>query len=210
MARIEWDGLGARRYEAGCDHGVLYGREGKAFSWNGLTSVDDNMSDVNIELYPLDGVTHLGRRTIGAYSGTLKALTYPDEFLEYDGYNDIDSGFFLSGQPSPGLFGLSYRTKISTDTAPDQGYKLHILYNLMAKPDTRTSNTLAGSNDSEEFSWSLSSLGVMVPGRRPTAHIILDSTKMVPGAMNAIENFLYGTSTGDGQLAKPLSLLSLY
>lgn len=210
MTAVLWDQVGSRRFEGGCDRGVLYLQDDTVVPWNGLTSVSDDSTDTTIEEYFLDGVKYLNRRIVGDYAGTLKALTYPDEFIEYDGILEYDQGIFVTGQPVGKTFGLSYRTKIGNDTSGnDYGYKLHILYNLTAKPDTRTYATETSSVSAQEFSWTLAGVVVPVLGFRPMVHLIIDSTKVIDGAMGVFEGMLYGTDISDPFLPQAADLVGM-
>ena len=81
------------------------------------------------------------------FTGTMKALTYPDEFLPYEGILQDQQGFYVTHQPM-GRFGLSYQTKIGNDLDPEAGYKIHVLYNLTAVPLQRTFETVAENGKS--------------------------------------------------------------
>lgn len=211
MTRLLWDQVGERRYEAGCDRGVLYLPEGSPVVWNGLTSVEEDLGDVTVDSYYLDGVKYLDSRNLGDYSGTLKALTYPDEFLQFDGFQEFEEGLFATSQPVKETFGLSYRTKVGDDVSGlDLGYKLHVLYNLTAQPDNRSFSTLNASATSEEFSWKLTGIPIAIPGMRPAVHIVVDSTKVGAGSMENIENYLYGTESAPGSLPDAATLVELY
>jgi len=210
MTAVLWDQIGSRRFEGGCDRGVLYLPDGTAVPWNGLTAVTDDTTDTTIEEYFLDGVKYLNRRIVGDYSGTLKAVTYPDEFLEFDGFQEYGQGIFVTGQPVGKTFGLVYRTKVGNDTSGnDYGYKLHLLYNLTAKPDTRTYSTESSSISAEEFSWTLAGVPVTVLGYRPMVHLIIDSTKVIDGAMVIFEDMVYGSDTTDPFLPQPSDLMAI-
>lgn len=201
MTKLQWDAVGSRKFEAGCDRGVLYLPDGSAVPWNGLTSVTDDTGDTAIEDHFLDGVKYLSRRIVGDYSGTLKALTYPDEFMQFDGIVEWDDGLFATGQSVSNTFGLSYRTLLGSDISDlGAGYRLHVLYNLVAKPDSRNYGTLTDKISAEEFGWTLSGVPVYIPGLRPTVHMFIDSTRVSPGSMLTFEAILYGTDTTDGRL----------
>lgn len=212
MSALVWDKSGTRKFEAGVDRGVLFLYDGSAVAWNGLTACSEDPADINVEEYYLDGLKYLNRRTPNDYSGTLKALTYPDEFLPFDGLQAADDGIFVTGQSVRNTFGLSYRTRVGNDqSGADLGYKLHVLYNLTAKPDSRTYSTMAATSTAEEFSWTLSGVPVAVPGMRPAVHFIIDSTKVFNGAMLIFENALYGTATAPGKLPDaPVLVKMLY
>jgi hypothetical protein len=200
MATLVWDKVGERVYQTGVDHGVLYLHDGTAKVWNGLTSVEESPG-FELKEFHLDGVKYLQNLIPGDYSGKLKAYTYPDVFESIGG---IDTGFLGLGiydQP-PHSFNLSYRTRIGNDLeGTERGYKIHILYNVTAVPDSYSFDTATDSSVQPiEFSWSLSGVPVKLEGFRPTVHVSIDSTKVSPQLLNLLEELLYGTSTSDPRL----------
>jgi hypothetical protein len=206
MTRLSWEDVVDRTYEEGLDRGVLYLADGSAVPWNGLTGVDEDASgDENTPLF-VDGFKYFDYPTIGDYVATLRAITYPDEFMELEGSIALGGGLFVDGQ-TPKTFGLSYRTRIANPVAGTKyGYKIHILYNLTAEVDTKAHVTLGEENSPEEFTWTLSGVPENVVGYRPTAHAIVDSTRTHAEYLEYLENILYGTDTEDPQLP-PLSEL---
>lgn len=197
MAKLQWNSVGDRRYEAGIDRGVLYlPEEENAVPWNGLTSVDE-VSDTTVEPLYFNGVKYFDYTTRGDYKGTLKAFTYPKEFELFDGVLESpDNGIFITGQIPKGVFHLSYRTMIGNDIdGITSGYKIHVLYNLTAKPSNKTYRTLGVNETAFEFAWELSSVPVEAFNLRPTSHIIFDTTKMHEIAIYEVERALYGTET---------------
>lgn len=191
MPVLEWDKLGSRVYETGVDRGVLYLDEGVAIPWNGLTSVVEKSNTTVTAVY-YDGMKINDIISPGVFSATLKAFTYPDEFMEIDGYGKLNDGLFVSDQP-PKPFSLSYRTQISNDVDGLFGYKIHILYNCWVDPSDRTHVTTAGTLAPVEFEWAITAVPEDLPNMRPTAHIIIDSTDFAPGLLAEIEEILYGS-----------------
>lgn len=201
MTKLLWDQVGDRRFEAGCDRGVLYLPDGNAVPWNGLTSVTDDMTDMAVEKFFLDGIKYLDRRAFGDYAGTLTALTYPREFEQFEGTSEVVSGVYGTGQPVNETFGLSYRTRVGNDEEGiDYGYRVHLLYNLTAKPDNKVYPTLNASATAQEFSWTLAGTPILIPGLRPSVHLIVDSTRVANGYMPAFEDIIYGSSSTDPSL----------
>jgi hypothetical protein len=192
MAELVWHQVGDRIYQTGVDRGVLYLPDGIAVAWNGLTSVEETFSQEHKSYY-LDGVKYLEHQLPGDFAASLKAFTYPDEFNQVVGVRDIGSGVFIHDQNLTS-FGLSYRTLIGDDVSGiDRGYKIHLLYNLIAVPDNNAYMSLNDQSAPIEFSWSLSGVPSSVPGYRPTAHISLDSTKMDSVTLEEVETILYGS-----------------
>ena len=198
MTKLVWDQVGERIYEGGVSQGVLYGSDGKGIPCNGLVSVEEINNDDLEPLY-FDGLKYADVVTIGDFQGKIKAITYPDEFLAYEGVDDWEPGFFLTDQPKL-RFGLSYRTEISNDQTPQLGYKIHLLYNLIAVPSNKVYNTLSLNSEPTDFEWDISAIPAQVDRFRPTAHIVIDSRKIDPFLLLDIENFIYGTTEDDAFL----------
>lgn len=198
MTRMEWNSVGQRRYEVGIDRGVLYipGSD-IAVPWNGLTSVNETSSTTVEPLY-FNGIKYYDYVSRGDFQGTLRAYTYPEEFELYDGVLASSNGIFVTGQIPPGTFHLSYRTMIGNDIdGISGGYKIHVLYNLTAKPSVKNYSTINHNQSAFEFSWDLYSVPVEGLNLRPTSHIIFDTTKMHELAIRDVEAALYGTEYED-------------
>jgi hypothetical protein len=139
----------------------------------------------------------------------MKAVTYPDEFVELEGLAPVKRGLFYADQP-PQAFGLCYRTQIGNDLEGDaSGYKIHILYNVTAIPNTKTYASLTADPALVEFEWNITAVPEDIPGFRPTAHIILDSRNIDPWLLEELEALLYGNSVAIAALI-PMSELVVY
>lgn len=194
MTKLVWDGMGQRRYETGVDRGVLYLPDGTGVSWNGLTSVEEDEGGIEVEPFYFDGVKYLQVRTSGDYSGTISAYTYPVEFEQFDGLEQVTNGMQLTRQPVTEMFAISYRTRIGNDVEGlDHGYKIHVVYNLTATPSTKSYSTVSDQPEPVDLSWTVSAIPEIVPGYRPTAHVIFDTTKLNPYLVLDLEDLLYGT-----------------
>lgn len=208
MAKLLWDQVGGRTYETGVDQGVLYLANGTGVPWNGLTSVEENSNDESNPLF-YDGIKYLDDSIVGDYSATLKAFTYPDEFLDFEGVASISTGLYVGEQKSK-QFGLSYRTRVGNDVdGTDHGYKIHLVYNLTAVPDTNSYSTLTDSPSPQEFSWSISSTPQTLSGFAPTAHVIFDTTLLNEFFVDDLEAILYGSSTATARLPSLTELYSI-
>lgn len=196
MTALVWDKPGEKIYQTGVDHGVLYLQDGTSVVWNGLKSVEDTTSG-ETKSYYLDGVKYLEYISPGDFSGKLTAFTYPDEFDEVNGIFGPSAapGLYIHDQP-PKSFGLSYRTKIGDDlVGTEAGYRIHLLYNVLANPDSQEYSTLGESgSDPSEFSWTLSAKPMRDAGSwRPTAHVSIDSREVTPSLLELFEELIYGT-----------------
>lgn len=192
MTALTWDNVGERVYQTGVDHGVLYLRDGDAVAWNGITGVEES-STVELKSYYLEGVKYLEMLVPGDFSGKLKAITYPPEFDSVNGILEAAEGLSLYEQP-PKQFNLSYRTKVGDDIQGlDLGYKIHLLYNVLAKPEAVAFNSISDQTQPVEFVWSLTGTPDRLPRARPTCHATIDSRTTPPEILELIENQLYGT-----------------
>lgn len=199
MAALAWDQAGERIFETGISKGVLYPAEGPGVAWNGLISVEDSATDA-VEPVFFDGVKINNVLTPGDFSGVLRAYTYPDEFLPYEGILEYQEGVFVTHQPRD-LFGLSFQTVVGDDIeGVNLGYKLHLLYNITAIPQQRNYQTLALDVTPTEFEWQITAIPEDLDFFRPTAHVIFDSTKIDPYLLADIEDILYGSEENDPTL----------
>lgn len=190
MPTLVWDRIGDRVYESGLDRGVLYLPDGTAVTWNGLTSIIEKYDNETSPVY-FDGMKIQDLVSLGSFEATMRALTYPDEFTELEGFGSMRRGLFV-GDQQPKVFGLCYRTKIGNDLDPSAGYKIHLLYNVTAVPREKGHTTVSDSPTLEEFEWDIFAVPQEVPGLLPTAHFIIDTREVDPWLLEEIEEMLYG------------------
>lgn len=207
MAALEWDKVGERFFEKGIDRGVLYPRDGVAVPWNGLTNVTENTTG-EVKSYWLDGIKYLDHHVPGSYSAKLEAFTYPDELEELTGTMEHSPGVFLHDQKAK-VFHLSYRTGVGNDIDPDAGYKVHVVYNVMALPSGASMSTVGDKVEPAAMSWDLTGTAQQMFGARPTAHISFQSLGMDPVQLAVIEALLYGTAETEPSLPSMIELLAL-
>lgn len=194
MAKLIWDEVGERIYHTGIDRGVLYLQDGTVAVWNGLTNIEE-APNAELKSFFLDGVKYLENLTPSDFVGKLKAFTYPDEFDEVNGITVVAPGLSIHEQSSKS-FGLTYRTKIGNDIeGEDFGYKIHILYNVIATPDAYAFSTIQDSGvQPAEFGWSLTGTPQRLGKFRPAVHISIDSRTTPPQVLQLVESQLYGTT----------------
>ena len=208
MAVLVWDKVGERQYETGVDRGVLYLSDESAVVWNGLTSVIESRTR-DTKAYYLDGIKYQDRVIPGDYSAKLTAFTYPDELDLMMGNADYAPGVTVYDQPSR-MFTFSYRTRIGNDlVGPDLGYRIHIVYNVVAIPSDITNNTIGDTPAPDAFEWQLEGAPNALPGYRHTNHISIDSRKISPIDLIGVESRLYGSPAQDPNLPSFGELLDL-
>lgn len=207
MPVLVWDRLGDRVYESGLDKGVLYLPNGSAVPWNGLTSIIESFDKETVPVY-YDGMKINELVSLGDFAATMKAVTYPDEFVEIEGVAPLRKGMFASDQ-KPQTFGLCYRTQVGNDLEGDVvSYKIHILYNVTAIPNDKTYASGTGDPSLVEFEWNITAIPEDVPGIRPTAHFVINSVDVDPWLLEELESMLYGTSTALATLIPMPDLVS--
>lgn len=210
MSKIVWDSTGDRLYETGVKNGVLYPQSNstypKGVAWNGLTAVTESPSGAEATALYADDMKYLNLYSAEEFGATVEAYTYPEEFGECDGSATIAKGVQI-GQQTRKAFGMCYRTVVGNDTDGEaHGYKLHIIYGAMASPSEKAYATINDSPEAITFSWELTTTPVNVTGKKPTASIVIDSTKADPTKLAALEVILYGkdpTTSGGNDGEEP-------
>lgn len=214
--KLAWDEVGTREYETGVDHGVLYipdeaGAYDTGVAWNGLTTVTEAPTGGDANAKYADNIKYLNLYSAEQLGLTLEALTYPDEFLPFDGVVNPAPGVFVGQQTRKG-FGLAYRTLVGNDVdASDHGYKLHLIYGATASPSQKAFATVSDTPDAIAFSWTLATLPVAVTGFKPTSIVIIDSTDptLDPAALAALELILYGDDAVEPRLPLPDEIIAM-
>lgn len=212
MPRINWDAIGERFYESGIDRGVLYTQGNDGVPWSGLTSVSEKPSGGSAVSYYLDGQKYINMIADEEYSATITAYTYPEEFEVCDGTRRANleaAGLFVSHQRRQS-FSLAYRTMIGNDTDPSAAYKIHIIYNALAEPADRDFATRTDSPSTANFSWSITTTPPVMPGFRPSAHLVIDTRVAHPGAVSDVEDILYGTDSTSAKIPDLAELITVF
>lgn len=213
--KLEWDKTGERTYETGIDRGVLYllgngGTYDSGVAWNGLISVSESPSGAEPTPIYADNIKYLNLMSAEEFAATIEAYTYPDEFGACDGSAELVSGVSI-GQQDRKTFGLAYRTKVGNDVQGDaHGYKLHIIYGGMASPSEKAYQTINDDPEAIAFSWEITTTPVNVTGHKPTATLVVDSTKVEPTKLSALEEILYGSEEAEPRLPLPDEIATLF
>lgn len=214
MSKIVWDAIGEHTFETGVRNGVLYlkdaeGAYSTGVAWNGLTSVSESPEGAEATDLYADDIKYLTLMSAENFKATIEAYTYPVEFEECDGSATIAKGVVI-GQQSRKPFGLCYRTAIGNDTdGNEHGYKLHIVYGCLASPSEKQYSTINDSPEAITFSWEVNTTPVNVTGKKPTATLIIDSTKVDKDKLTALEAILYGSEEKEPRLPLPDEIATL-
>lgn len=190
MAKLVWDQIEDRDYESGLDRGVFYPLGGPGQAWNGLISVDESPSDVDARPRYMDGQKLGNRGRVGEFSATVEAFTYPDDF---------DDTPQRSHQRKH--FGLSYRVPTNG------GYKIHLVYNALVKPNENSYKY----EDASTFKWELTTRGMRIPNAETVvSHLVIDTKEAYSWTVDAIEAILYGSEASEPRMPTPLEILDLF
>lgn len=210
MGQLTWNDAGSRFFEAGVDRGVLYIDATSGVPWNGLISVDENPTGGEAKAYYIDGEKYLNLSSTEEFEAAIKAYTYPVEFAQCDGTTRVRGGLFF-GQQKRKSFGFSYRTKVGNDlNGVDLGYKIHLVYNALAMPSSKSVSSFSDSPEATDFSWNLTTKSRKVSGHSSTAHVVVDTRYTHPVTLAAIEDILYGSATGIARLLTPEELIEIF
>ena len=199
MSKLKWDQLGERVAETGVDQGVLYpfdaGVFGDGVPWNGLTSVNEAPTGGEPSPFYADNQKYLEIMSEEEFAASIGCYTYPDEFKPCIGETELAAGITVAQQIHK-MFGFSYRTKIVNDTnGMDHGFKIHLVYNALAGVSARDHTTMNDSPELEEISYEITTTKVAVTGGKPTAHLVIDSTKFTEATKDKLQlilDALYG------------------
>lgn len=210
--KLIWDETGKRFYETGVNKGVLYPQEGGAYPkgvvWNGLTAVTESPSGAEATPLYADNIKYVNLMSAEEFGATIEAYTYPDEFAVCNGEGELVKGVSI-GQQKRTAFGMSYQTKIGNDVDSELGYKIHLIYGALAAPSEKAYNTVNDSPEAMTFSWEVTTTPVEVTGFKPTASLVIDSTKVGAEKLAAIEAILYGTESEEARLPLPDEVLTI-
>ena len=194
--------------------GVLYvqnddGSYPQGVAWNGLTAVTESPSGAEATPLYADDTKYLELFSNEDFGATVECYTYPEEFAACDGSAELAPGVTI-GQQARRAFGLCYRTTLGNDVkGNDYGYKLHLIYGAKAAPSEKAYSTINDSPEAITFSYEVTTTPVNVAGFKPTSSLTIDSTKVAPEKMAALEEVLYGNDTDEARLPLPDEVVTL-
>lgn len=213
--RLVWDAVGERLFETGVKQCVLYpidkisGTYNKGVAWNGVTSVSESPSGAEATDLYADDAKYLSLLSAETFGCTVEAYTYPEEFEACDGTAQLTPGVTI-GQQARSVFGLCYRTTVGNDVdGNDHGYKLHMIYGCKATPSEKSYSSINDSPEAITFSWTVNTTPVSVEGFKPTASLVIDSTKVDKSKLSKLEDVLYGSESADPRLPLPNEIVTI-
>ena len=214
MSALTWDTDGTRRYELGVDHVAVYpknanGFYGNAVAWNGVTSIQESPEGAEPNELWADNIKYGVLYSAETLKLTIEAFQAPEEFGVCDGRASVIAGAYIGQQPRRG-FGLSYRSKVGDDSNPEAGYKLHLVWGCMAQPSERNHETVNDSPDAMTYSWEVETTPVAIANDayKPTSAIEIDSTKIAPAKLTAVEALINDNAAPFPTIAQVLAALA--
>lgn len=192
MTGLTWGEL-PPMYDQGVDRGVLY-LEDAAHPWNGLVAVDEKETGAIETDHYFDGNRLHISQELGDFEATISAYTYPDAFAEYNGYSDRETYK---------RFGFSYRTQFG------EGYKIHVVYNVLVRDDSRSWVTESSAPNPSLFNWDIYGSDVPILGASPASRMTLEVPRDET-VLAKLEDILYGTDTTEPRLPDPAEIIELY
>lgn len=202
MSKLQWDEIGKRIGETGVDQGVLYpftsGAYAAGVAWSGLTSVSENPTGAEANASYADNKKYIELYSEEEFAGSVGCFTYPDEFKPCIGEVESAPGVVIT-QQKRSTAGFSYRTKVVNDTdGLEYGYKIHLVYGAKFGVASREHTTINESPELEELGFDFTTTKVDVTNGKPTAHVVIDTTKIPEGSATKLATFLkaiYGDTT---------------
>ena len=203
---LVWDEVGKRIYETGTSKCALFvqkadGTYEAGVAWNGITSIKQSPDGAEETPIYADNIKYLSMLSAENFKGNIEAFTYPKEFMECDGSAELValSGVY-AGQQTRKAFSLAYTTIVGNDVLDnDYGEKIHIVYNAKVSPSERAYETINETPTAMKFSWGFTTVPVSVEGiatlKRPTAYLVIDSTKVTAPKFTALKKLIYGDVT---------------
>ena len=214
MAKLVFNNVGDRLFETGVKNGVLFvmgdnGQYGKGVVWNGLTAVTEKPTGADPTNLYADDIKYVVLFGEEEFEATIEAYTYPAEFEACDGSAALAEGVSI-GQQARKQFAFCYRTALGNDVKGQNfGYKIHIIYGCTAKPSEKAYSTINDSPEATTFSWDVTTTPVPVNGMKPTASVVVDSTRVEAGKLKSLEDKLYGTDSQESTLVLPNEIKTL-
>ena len=166
-----------RKYQYGVDRGRVYIQNGSPLPWTGLTQVEDKR--MNAEVTPLydDGIKYDLLSEPVATGIKVNCYNYPSALDGVTGFALDDHGILYDEQPL-GYFSFSYR--VMTDT----GYKIILIFNVMAVPGNYTHETMEKQPSPASFTFDGEAVPIKSNGRL-VSRMELDTDRVSKPLMEA-------------------------
>lgn len=194
MTALVWHQPGEKTYESGLDRGVFFHEGAQGHAWNGLVSVDQDVSGGEVNQYYFDGRKYLDFVYSEDFQATLTAFSVPPLFHECEGEIEIAAGLFATHQPRK-TFAFSYRTGLGNDLeGDDYGYNLHLVWGATASPSSRSHTTRSDNVELATRQWTIDCVPPDNTTFKPTAHLKVNSLRVNPSILQEIEDAIYGTA----------------
>ncbi len=214
MAKLAWDETGKKLFHTGVEKVALFTQNAsgydKGVAWSGVTAVNETPSGGEATKVYADDTHYLTMYSLETLDGTIEAYMYPDEFKACNGEKEIVPGVVIGQQTRKG-FGLAFTSLIGNDTdSIDYGKELHLLYGCKASPSEIAHSTVNESPEAATMSWSFSTEPVDAgDDNKKTSRVVIDSTVVGDAAFKALEDYIYGSATGDPQLPLPTDIAGI-
>ena len=211
--RLSWDNIDERLYRDGVDHGVLYVLREYGYdigvSWNGITGIDDSSSGRETTNLYTNDIRSKVLKTKPERGGTIKCFTYPPEFEECIGGDEIYPGLVLYDQEET-AFGVTYRSHIgNASEGIDYAEMIHIFYGLNVTSASQNLATIGSEVDPEELSFSFTSIPEPMTEHSPVSLLTFRSDRVLDMQWERLENTLYGTNESEPTLPYPDDLMKI-
>lgn len=187
-----------------------YVNQQTAVPWNGLVSVEESGSEDSTSYY-IDGRPYLHFPPPKDFAASLTAYTYPDEFAEVMGVEEIEgaNGLFIDSQIGD-TFDLSYRTLVGNGVdGLNHGYKIHLVYNATVTAPASNYESLGSDINPNQFQWEIKAVPEEIEGYRPSAHFIIDTRHMSSDILAKLEELLYGDTDTIAMMPEPIDVIEL-
>jgi hypothetical protein len=211
---LKWDETGKKRYQTGTKMAALFiqnadGTYNHGVAWSGMTGVTESPSGAEATDLWADDIKYLSIRSAEQFGFTMTAYDYPEEFGICDGTAEPVPGMQIF-QQARRAFALAYVTTLGNDTVYNEyGQKLHLIYGATASPSERAFKSINDSPEAIEFSWECTTVMVDVPGFKPTAEVIIDSTTIPAAKWKQLTEVIFGDGTSEPTLLLPGEIIEL-
>ena len=198
MAVITWGKPDDRVYQSGVSRAVIFPKDGRpGVPWSGLVEVSQN-DFLESEIVYYDGVPKHIIVKSSEYTVDVVSLSVPEELLEFSGVMPIRSGVYF-GDQKPIPFDFCYRTEISNGIDPKPiGYKIHLLWNIIAIPKSRSFETTESDLEASEFEWTFyPTPDSLEQWYRPSAYMTFQTLSMPADLLRLAEDYIYGSDSND-------------